>query len=110
MTFFSSDIVRTELKEIGFLQQKISSNILSFQQMTREEKLDHIKMLEELLEKQRILYTRLSLSDDSSAIEMKNRLDESMEFLGLSSEMKINDVFKSMIELIEDAKRQLQDE
>lgn len=110
MTFFSSDIVRTELKEIGFLQQKISSNILSFQQMTREEKLDHIKMLEELLEKQRILYTRLSLSDDSSAIEMKNRLDESMEFLGLSSEIKINDVFKSMIELIEDAKRQLQDE
>lgn len=110
MTFFSSDIVRTELKEIGFLQQRISSNILSFQQMTREEKLDHIKMLEELLEKQRILYTRLSLSDDSSAIEMKNRLDESMEFLGLSSEMKINDVFKSMIELIEDAKRQLQDE
>jgi hypothetical protein len=110
VTFFSSDIVRTELKEIGFLQQKISSNILSFQQMTREEKLDHIKMLEELLEKQRILYTRLSLSDDSSAIEMKNRLDESMEFLGLSSEIKINDVFKSMIELIEDAKRQLQDE
>ena len=110
MTFFSSDIVRTELKEIGFLQQKISSNILSFQQMTREEKLDHIKMLEELLEKQRILYTRLSLSDDSSAIEMKNRLDESMEFLGLSSEIKINDVFKSMIELIEDAKRQLQAE
>jgi hypothetical protein len=110
VTFFSSDIVRTELKEIGFLQQKISSNILSFQQMTREEKLDHIKMLEELLEKQRILYTRLSLSDDSSAIEMKNRLDESMEFLGLSSEIKINDVFKSMIELIEDAKRQLQAE
>lgn len=110
MTFFSSDIVRTELKEIGFLQERISSSILSFQEMSKEEKINHIKMLEELLEKQRILYTRLSLSDDLNAIEMKNRLDESMKFLGFSSEMKINDVFENMINLIEDAKRQLQDE
>ncbi len=110
MTFFSSDIVRTELKEIGFLQERISSSILSFQEMSKEEKMNHIKMLEDLLEKQRILYTRLSLSDDSNAIEMKNRLDESMKFLGFSSEMKINDVFKNMIDLIEDAKNHLQDE
>lgn len=110
MTFFSSDIVKTELKEIGFLQERISSNILSFQEMNKEEKINHIKMLEELLEKQRILYTRLSLSDDPNAIDMKNKLDNSMKIFGFSSEMKINDVFKNMIDLIEEAKSQLQAE
>lgn len=110
MTFFSSDIVKTELKEIGFLQERISSSILSFQEMNKEEKINHIKMLEELLEKQRILYTRLSLSDDPNAIDMKNKLDDSMKIFGFSSEIKINDVFKNMINLIEEAKGQLQDE
>jgi hypothetical protein len=110
VTFFSSDIVRTELKEIGFLQERISSSILSFQEMNKEEKINHIKMLEELLEKQRILYTRLSLSDDPNAIDMKRKLDDSMKIFGFSSEMKINDVFKNMIGLIEEAKSQLQDE
>lgn len=110
MTFFSSDIVKKELKEIGFLQERISSNILSFQEMDKEEQMNHIKMLEELLEKQRILYTRLSLSEDPNAIEMKNKLDDSMKMFGFSSEIKISDVFKNMIQLIEDTKKQLQDE
>ena len=110
MTFFSSDIVKTELKEIGFLQERISSSILSFEEMNKEEKINHIKMLEELLEKQRILYTRLSLSNDPNAIDMKNKLDNSMEMFGFSSDVKINAVFKSMIQLIEDTKSHLQDE
>ena len=35
--------------------------------MTREDKLTHVDKLTELLEKQRIMYTRLSLSDDPEA-------------------------------------------
>jgi hypothetical protein len=110
VTFFSSDIVKKELKEIGFLQERISSSILSFEEMDKEEKINHVKMLEELLEKQRILYTRLSLSNDPNAIDMKNKLDDSMKIFGFSSDVKINDVFKSMIQLIEDTKSHLQDE
>jgi len=41
---------------------------------------------------------------------MKRKLDDSMKIFGFSSEMKINDVFKNMIGLIEEAKSQLQDE
>lgn len=110
MTFFDSDIVQNELKEIGFLQERISSTMLSFEQMSKEEKLEHIEMLEQLLDRQRVLYARLSLSDDPKAIEMKTRLDKSMQLLGLAPHMKIGDVFQNMTNLIRDSKRQLQDD
>jgi hypothetical protein len=41
--------------------------------MSREEKLSHVDMLEKLLDKQKVLYTRLSLSDDPEAKQMKER-------------------------------------
>lgn len=109
MTFFNSDIVKKELKDIGDLQKKISSNVFSFEQMSKEDKLKHIQLLENLLEKQRILYTRLSLSDDSDAAEMKSRLDDATKLVGLSPNMQIGDVFKNMIDIIESAKQHLQD-
>jgi coenzyme F420-reducing hydrogenase delta subunit len=109
VSFFNSDIVQQELKEIGFLQERVSSNILSFYSMSKEEKLNHIRALEDLLEKQRVLYTRLSLSNDPKAIEMKNKLDKTIKILDTSSCSDINSIFKNMIELIDQAKRQLRD-
>ena len=110
MTFFDSDIVQNELKEIGFLQERISSTMLSFEQMSKEEKLEHIDMLEELLDKQRVLYARLSLSDDPKASEMKERLDQSLQLLGLPFDMSVGDVFQNMSNLIQFSKSKLQND
>jgi hypothetical protein len=110
VTFFNSDIVKKELEEIGDLQEKISSNVFSFERMSREEKIEHIQLLESLLEKQQILYTRLSLSDDPDAIQMKSRLEESIKLIGIPTGIQIGDVFKNMISMIESAKQQLQDD
>ena len=110
MTFFDSDIVQNELKEIGFLQERISSTMLSFEQMSKEEKLEHIEMLEELLDKQRVLYARLSLSDDPKASEMKERLDQSLQLLGLPFDMSVGDVFQNMSNLIQFSKSKLQND
>lgn len=109
MKFFNSDIVKKELEDIGELQEKISSNVFSFERMSKEEKLEHIELLEKLLEKQRILYTRLSLSDDSEATEMKARLDDATKLIGLPLDMQIGDVFENMVNMIENAKKQLRD-
>ena len=65
--FFDSDIIQQELSEIHDLQKQIYGSVLRFPQMPKDEKLDHIEKLTSLLEKQRIMYTRLSLSDDPSA-------------------------------------------
>lgn len=110
MTFFNSDIVQNELKEIGFLQERISSTMLSFEQMEKQKKLEHIEMLEKLLDKQRVLYARLSLSDDPKATEMKERLDQSMQLLGLPFDTSVGDVFQNMSNLIQFSKRQLRDD
>lgn len=109
MTFFNSDIVRKELEDIGELQEKISSSMFSFERMDKESKLEHIELLEELLEKQRVLYTRLSLSDDPDAIAMKSRLNQTIKMLGVPVDFQVGDVFRNMIDMIESAKQQLQD-
>ena len=69
--FFKSDIIQEELNEINRMQEKIYGSLLTFGSMSRDEKIEHVDMLTDLLEKQRVMYTRLSLSDDPQAVEMK---------------------------------------
>ena len=58
MSFFDSDVVRAEMAEIQELQEEVYSNVFKFAYMDKEQQLDHIDLLESLMEKQRILYTR----------------------------------------------------
>ena len=83
MSFFNSEVVRAELTKIQELQDSVYINIFTFTAMSKEKKLKHVEMLEELLDKQKILYTRLSLSDDPEAKEMKAEivfLKEQLEY------------------------------
>ena len=72
--FFDSDIVREELQEINQLQMSIYRNAMKFGTFSREDKVDHIEKLTELLERQKVMYTRISLSDDPEALDLKNCL------------------------------------
>ena len=67
MSFFDSEIVQQEMKEISELQDEIYMKVFSFSSMDSDDKLQHVEMLETLLKKQKILYTRLSLSEDLEA-------------------------------------------
>ena len=68
--FFDSEIVKEELQEIRDLQNEIYGKIPTLNMFSHDEKVDHIEKLETLLEKQRLMFTRLSLSDDSEAIKI----------------------------------------
>jgi hypothetical protein len=103
--FFESELIREELQEINDLQKSIYGSILSFGSMDRENKLEHIDKLTQLLEKQRIMYTRLSLSDDPQAIEMKENLKKSVAIMGFSPDTDINVLFNSMSKTIESFKQ-----
>ena len=102
--FFDSDIIQEELREINELQKYIYKNILSFGIMPREDKLNHIEKLSELLDKQRVMYTRLSLSDDPQAVEMKENLRKSVALMGFPPETDMNVLFNSMTKTIESLK------
>jgi hypothetical protein len=99
--FFDSDIIQEELKEINKLQEEIYGSILSFGIMNRETKLEHIEKLELLLEKQRVMYTRLSLSNDPQAIEIKDNLKKSVALMGFPPETDMQVLFGSMNKTIE---------
>ena len=72
--FFDSEIIQEELKEINTLQEEIYGSLLAFSTMDRDARIDKVDKLAKLLEKQRVMYTRLSLSDDPQAVEMKENL------------------------------------
>ena len=107
--FFDSDIIQEELKEINKLQEDIYGSILTFGMMDRETKLEHIEKLELLLEKQRVMYTRLSLSDDPMAVEMKENLRKSVQLMGFPPDTDMQVLFDSMKETIESLKDYLDD-
>jgi hypothetical protein len=99
MSFFDSDMVRSDIAQISELQEDIYTNIFKFNDMNKEEKLFHVNMLERLIEKQKILYARLSLSDDSEARMMKEQIVESAVAMGLSRDVDMNVLFKNMLKM-----------
>lgn len=107
MSFFNSDIVRAEMTEISILQDDIYRNVFTFPTMNQEEKKFHISLLEKLLNKQQVLYTRLSLSNDPEAVEMKERIIESAQMMGMPPNVDMNIIFSNMTKLIEMMKEQL---
>jgi hypothetical protein len=107
MSFFNSDIVRAEMTEISMLQDDIYKNIFNFAMMDNEEKKFHVALLEKLLEKQKVLYTRLSLSDDPEALEMKDRIVEAASMMGMPPNLDMNIVFNNMSQMIKIMKEEL---
>jgi hypothetical protein len=107
VSFFNSDIVRAEMTEISILQDDIYRNVFTFPTMNVEEKKFHISLLEKLLNKQKVLYTRLSLSDDPEAIEMKEKIIQSAQMMGMPQNIDMNMIFNNMSKLVGMMKEQL---
>ncbi len=107
MTFFDSDLVRKEMTDIQELQEEIYGSVFNFPQMDNEEKEEHIDLLMELLEKQRILYARMSLSDDPQAKKMKENIQESAVMMGMPKDVDMANVFANMEKMIGIMKQQV---
>ena len=107
MSFFDSDVVRAEMTEIQELQEEVYSNVFKFPSMNKEEKKFHVALLEKLLDKQKVLYTRLSLSDDPEAKMMKSRIVESATMMGLPKDVDISVIFSNMGKMLDAMKQQI---
>ena len=98
--FFDSEIIQEEIEEINELQKMLYGNVMQFPTMKHDEKVEHIDLLTELLEKQKVMYTRLSLSDDPEAIKMKENLQKSIPLMGFPRGTDMNLLFEGMKETI----------
>ena len=101
MSFFDSEIVRSEMVEIHELQEDVYENFMKFPYMNNADRAHHIDQLSKLLEKQKIVYARLSLSDDPDAKEMKEKIMESAKSMGLPSDVDVGKMFDQMSEVID---------
>ena len=107
MTFFDSDLVRKEMADIQDLQEEIYGSVFNFPQMDNDQKEEHIDLLMGLLEKQRILYARMSLSDDPQAKKMKENIQESAVMMGMPKDVDMANVFANMEKMIGIMKQQV---
>ena len=102
--FFESDIVQEELNEINELQQEVYGDVALFGTLSSEDKKEHVDKLCDLLSKQRVMYTRLSLSDDPQARAMKTQLEKSVQLLGFPAGTDVSVLFNGMSQTIEKLK------
>ena len=107
MSFFDSEIVRSEMTEISELQDEVYGKFMHFPYMSDDDKLEQVSNLERLIEKQKILYARLSLSDDPDAIQMRERITDSAQMMGLPKDVDMNSVFDKMSEMLVIMKQQI---
>lgn len=105
--FFNSELVQKELKEINELSETLYESLFSFITMPREEKIEHINKMTELLEKQQIMYMRISLSDDPEAIEIRENLKKSVVIMGFAQDTDMSILFGNMKQTIESLKNYL---
>ena len=107
MSFFDSEVVRAEMAEIHELQEEVYTNVFKFPTMSKDDQLYHVSILEKLLNKQRVLYTRVSLSDDPEAKEMKKNILEGARQMGLPTNVDMNILFANMNNMVEMMKKQI---
>ena len=110
MSCFDSEVVRAEMAEIAELQEEVYENIFKFPRMSKEDQKYHVSILERLLDKQRVLYTRLSLSDDPAAQKMKKEVEEGARKMGLPSNVDMNILFANMNNMVEMMKNEIDKE
>ena len=107
MSFFDCEMVRAEMAEIAELQEEVYSNVFTFPHMSMEDQKYHVDVLEKLLNKQQILYTRLSLSDDPQAKKMKEEICKGATAMGLPAEVDMHVLFKQMTNMVSLLRQQI---
>ena len=107
MSFFDSEVVRAEMAEIHELQEEVYTNVFKFPMMKKEDQRYHVEILERLCDKQKILYTRLSLSDDPEAQKMKDKIIQGAASMGLPQSVDMNSLFTEMGQVVQKMKDQL---
>ena len=93
--FFESETVRLEMEDIYELQKELYQVIAKFPQMSDEAKWIHIETVKELLEKQQVMWTRVTLSDDPEAIRMKESIRNGSKQMGFG-DADLNMIFSNM--------------
>ena len=84
MRFFDSDQVRDTIMELESLQLELTNDLMHLAEYSVEERRDHLRRLKTFLEKQKVFFFRISLSDDPDALKIKEKVVEAAKMFGYS--------------------------
>ena len=91
--FFKSDQVQNSIMELTALQQQLATEMPYLPRMNHNQKVEHLTTLKTFLEKQKLFFFRISLSNDKEALEMKEKLMEAAKMFGVQDEINTMDAF-----------------
>ena len=99
-SFFQSELVRGDIQEMAALQEYCFRCATNLALLDKERKLEYFEALRKLIDKQKIFYTRLSLSDDPEAKMVIENMKQSIVMLGADPKLTILDMFDDLLKKI----------
>ena len=98
--FFDSEMVQASLEDIKELQDLITNSIIdtAFSPVTgfEEDESEQLDLIEELLEKQKLMYFRCKISDDEDALLVAEYMRESLRRMGMTRNTTVEQMFENM--------------
>ena len=98
--FFRSAQVRAALAELAEIQDDLAHTMSSPRILSDDEKKDYVRKLKLFLEKQKLFFFRVSLSDDPEAIQVKDHILETAKMFGFNEMTGMDKFFQQLDETI----------
>lgn len=89
------------MEELADMQQELVQQVLYVPYMTKEQKQEHLQLMKDFLEKQKLLFFRMTLSDDPEAQDVKEQIMKNAEMFGVVKNANTEDFFKTLEKTIE---------
>ncbi len=98
--FFRSAQVRAALAELAEIQDDLAHTMSNPRILSDDEKKDYVKKLKLFLEKQKLFFFRVSLSEDPEAVQVKEHILETAKMFGFNEMTGMDKFFQQLDETI----------
>tara|TARA_B100000945_G_scaffold258642_1_gene216419 strand:+ start:2070 stop:2417 length:348 start_codon:yes stop_codon:yes gene_type:complete len=98
--FFQSELVRGTIQEMTVLQEFCFKSAMNLPLLKKEQQLEYFDALIQLIEKQKIFYTRVRLSDDPDAESIKENMKQAALLLGGDPNMNVIEMFDDLLKKV----------
>jgi hypothetical protein len=108
MSFFQSELVRGDIQDMVELQQFCFRSAMNFVLLDDKRKLEYFDKLEQLIEKQKVFYYRIKLSDDPEAVSVLETMKQGIVMLGASPDTTVEQMFDELLNKVHVMRTKLQ--
>tara|TARA_Y100000004_G_scaffold141464_1_gene160859 strand:+ start:246 stop:578 length:333 start_codon:yes stop_codon:yes gene_type:complete len=105
--FFDSEIVRENILELEELQEELNFDLKNIHRYDLQEKREHIERLKIFLEKQKIFFFRMTLSNDPHVSQIKSNIIKAAHMFGYSEIDSMEKFFNKLDKTIEKLEQSL---